>query len=104
MNAAQWWLGVPPAHVLELGVAPQAWDPFIDRVDEQALRTHFARLRSAIAGTVSAMPDHADYIARHACAGPVDGSARRGWMDYTALPPEMERLPTAADGCGPDRP
>jgi len=51
-----------------LGVEPRSWDPLIDRIDEQALRTHFARLRSAIAGTVAGMPDHADYIARHARA------------------------------------
>jgi len=51
-----------------LGVEPRSWDPFIDRIDEQALRTHFARLRSAIAGTVAGMPAHADYIARHARA------------------------------------
>ena len=63
-----------------LGVTPQTWDPFIDRIDEQALRAHFARLRSAIAGTVAAMPDHADYIARHACAEPPQGGepARKG--------------------------
>ena len=54
-----------------LGVTPQAWDPFIDRIDEQALRRHFARLRSAIAGTVDALPDHADYISRHAKALPI---------------------------------
>ena len=54
-----------------LGVMPGAWDPFIDRIDELALRTHFARLRSAIAGTVQNMPDHADYIARHVQALPI---------------------------------
>ena len=53
-----------------LGVEPRAWDPFIDRMDERALRAHFARLRSAIAGTVAAMPYHDDYIARHARAEP----------------------------------
>jgi tryptophan halogenase len=53
-----------------LGVEPQAWDPFIDRIDEQALRTHFARLRHAVAATVGGMPGHADYIARHARAEP----------------------------------
>jgi hypothetical protein len=54
-----------------LGVTPGAGDPFIDRIDEQALRTHFARLRSAIAGTVHAMPDHAEYIERYARALPI---------------------------------
>ena len=86
-----------------LGVVPQAWDPFVDRVDEQALRSHFARLRSAVAGTVAAMPDHADYIARHACAEPVNARAAQGRMDYTALQPEMERFPKMAGGSGVDR-
>ncbi len=54
-----------------LGVTPQAWSPFIDRIDEAALRAHFARLRQAIAGTVGAMPDHADYIASHCQALPI---------------------------------
>jgi glycine/D-amino acid oxidase-like deaminating enzyme len=54
-----------------LGVTPSTWDPFIDRIDEPALRAHFARLRNAIAGTVHAMPDHADYIASHAQALPI---------------------------------
>ena len=54
-----------------LGVTPQAWSPFIDRIDEAALRAHFARLRHAIAGTVGAMPDHADYIASHCQALPI---------------------------------
>ena len=76
-----------------LGVEPRAWDPFIDRMDERALRSHFARLRSAIAGTVAAMPDHADYIARHARAEPVAET-----MDYTAPPSAVERLPTTAGG------
>jgi Tryptophan halogenase len=76
-----------------LGVEPRAWDPFIDRMDERTLRTHFARLRSAIAGTVAAMPDHADYIARHARAEPVAATT-----DDAALPLAVERLPTSAGG------
>lgn len=47
-----------------LGVMPASGDPFVDLVDESALRTHFVRLRQAIAGTVQAMPGHADYLAR----------------------------------------
>jgi tryptophan halogenase len=76
-----------------LGVTPQAWDPLIDRVDEQALRTHFARLRSAIAGTVARMPDHADYIARHARADAPAAPAGSAQMAYTADRRELEPIP-----------
>jgi hypothetical protein len=69
-----------------LGVEPQAWDPFINRIDERALRTHFARLRSAIAGTVAAMPDHADYIARHACAAPAGPPAEAAVANQKPVP------------------
>jgi tryptophan halogenase len=86
-----------------LGATPAAWDPFIDRIDEQALRTHFARLRSAIAGTVSGMPDHADYIARHARAEPADARPAAAGRDGAAPRPVMERLPTAAPGEAADR-
>ena len=51
-----------------LGVVPRSLDPFVERVDAQQLRMHYARLRTAIANTVAGMPDHADYIARHARA------------------------------------
>jgi tryptophan halogenase len=54
-----------------LGVSPLTWDPFIDRIDEEQLRTHFVRLRTTIARTVAAMPDHGDYIAQHVKADPV---------------------------------
>ncbi|MFL6624995.1 MAG: tryptophan halogenase family protein [Vitreoscilla sp.] len=76
-----------------LGVEPQAWDPFIDRIDEPALRAHFARLHGAIAGTVAAMPDHADYIARHARAEPPQATAAPRGMACAAPPPEAEPLP-----------
>lgn len=51
-----------------LGLAPQAYDPLVDLIDEDALRSHFTRLRTAIAQTVTGMPDHADYIDRYAKA------------------------------------
>ena len=54
-----------------LGAMPASHDPFADRVDEAQLRTHFIRLRAAISHTVAAMPDHGDYIARHARAAPL---------------------------------
>ena len=76
-----------------LGVVPGAWDPFIDRIDEQALRTHFARLRSAIAGTVAAMPDHADYIARLTNAGQAGHDAGSRTMAYTSRSQKIERRP-----------
>ncbi len=79
-----------------LGVTPQSWDPFIDRIDEQALRTHFARLRSAIAGTVATMPDHADYIARHARAEATRSAATPASATRTPPVPKMELLPSDA--------
>jgi hypothetical protein len=51
-----------------MGVVPRSHDPFVDTIDEQALRAHFGRLHEAIAGDVAAMPDHTDYIERHANA------------------------------------
>jgi hypothetical protein len=55
------------------GLQPLALDPFTDLVDEQMLRTHLARVRQAIAGTVAGMPDHAAFIERYAKAAPVPG-------------------------------
>ena len=80
-----------------LGVVPRTWDPFIDRIDEQALRTHFARLRSAIAGTVAAMPDHGDYVARLArgeAGGEAGGREAGSHAGSGAAPsPRAERPP-----------
>jgi tryptophan halogenase len=59
-----------------LGLQPQSHDPFVDRIDEQALRTHFQRLRSAIAQTVAAMPEHGEFIERYAKAEPVSSPAQ----------------------------
>ncbi len=58
---------------LGLGLRPARLDPFIDQVDEQALLTHFARVRQAIAGTVAAMPDHAAYLDQYMKADPPTG-------------------------------
>jgi tryptophan halogenase len=60
---------------LGLGLIPQGHDPLVDLIDETALRTHFTRVRAAIAGTVGRMPDHADYIARHVRADPIPMAA-----------------------------
>lgn len=57
--------------LLGLGALPASRDPGLDRFDEGQLRTHLARVRTAIAGTVAGMPDHGDYLARHACADPL---------------------------------
>ncbi len=50
--------------MLGLGIAPAGHDPMVEMIEEQALRTHFTRLREAIAGTVDGLPDHAEYIER----------------------------------------
>ena len=47
-----------------LGVSPRTYDPLIDLMDPQALRTHFERVRETIVRTVDAMPDHAGYVAK----------------------------------------
>ncbi|KQV51916.1 tryptophan halogenase [Pelomonas sp. Root1217] len=48
-----------------LGLRPESYDPFVDHIDAQALLQHFVRLRQAITQTVSGMPEHGDYVARH---------------------------------------
>jgi tryptophan halogenase len=58
--------------LMGLGVRPQAHDTFVDLIDEEKLRTHFARQRALIADIVSRMPDHGDYIERHVKAEPVE--------------------------------
>jgi hypothetical protein len=40
----------------------------VDQIDKEQLRSHFARIRALVMQTAQAMPDHADYIARHAKA------------------------------------
>jgi len=56
--------------LMGLGLRPEAYDPFVDHVDEAALVQHFARLRQAIQQTAAGMPDHDQYIARHVKAAP----------------------------------
>ena len=86
-----------------LGVTPAAWDPFIDRIDEQALRTHFARLRAAIAGTVAAMPDHADYVARLTRAEPAGRDLASQAMARAAPARKVERSPDPPDALAAHR-
>ena len=60
-----------PSHVsmlMGLGVVPKAYDPLIDLMDVRALQVHFHRLRDTMRRAVSAMPDHGDYIRKHAAA------------------------------------
>ena len=80
--------------MLGLGVMPQAHDPFVELIDEAALRTHFVRLRAAIAQTVAGMPDHADYIARHVLADAVRLPSAQG----TPVTIAAARLTSAATG------
>jgi hypothetical protein len=40
----------------------------VELVDEGTLRTHFARLRQAIAGTVAGVPLHTAFVERYAQA------------------------------------
>ena len=57
---------------LGLGVWPERDDPLLRQVDEQALRTHFQRLRTAISKTVDDMLDHGAFIDRHVRAAPME--------------------------------
>jgi tryptophan halogenase len=57
---------------LGLGCWPQRHDPLLAQVDEQALRTHFERLRTAISRTVDDMPDHGAFIEKHVRAAPME--------------------------------
>ena len=45
-----------------LGVSPETYDPLVDLMDGQALRTHFERVRESIEHAVGAMPAHAGYV------------------------------------------
>ncbi|MDV6332934.1 tryptophan halogenase family protein [Asticcacaulis sp. 201] len=55
-----------------LGVVPEAYDPFVDQIDQAQLRSHFARLHAVVHQTVASMPTHADYISQllASAAGP----------------------------------
>ena len=56
------------AIMMGLGVTPKAYDPFVDLMNVDHLRHHFANVHKAIALTVRGMPDHTEYIARHVAA------------------------------------
>ena len=46
-----------------LGVMPQRYDPFVDRVDETTVRQHMQGVHEAIRRTVSTAPSHNDFLA-----------------------------------------
>jgi len=48
-----------------LGVIPERYDPFVDLIPLNQLRTHFARIRQSVAQAVGTMPSMDDYIAAH---------------------------------------
>ena len=48
------------------GLVPRHWDVRADAAEPGALAAALDRLREQIAGSVAAMPDHADYLARRA--------------------------------------
>ncbi len=55
-----------------LGLVPQSYDPFVDRIDIDQLREHFGRIHQAIRHTAASAPSHDDYIAQHCrAASPV---------------------------------
>ena len=53
------------ALLMGLGCVPERIDPGTRLIDEQLLRTHFARVRQAIQMCAAEMPDHAAHIAQH---------------------------------------
>ena len=54
-----------------LGLTPRAYDPLADRIEAEAARTHFARIRESVARAVAAMPQAETYIERYLKAVPV---------------------------------
>ncbi len=62
--------------LMGLGVVPKRYDPLVDLMDLRQMQLHFAKLRESITQAVGAMPDHADYIARHVAAPPMPPMAQ----------------------------
>jgi tryptophan halogenase len=58
-----------------LGLTPKTYDPLIDLMDLQALRTHFDRVRDTISRAVQAMPDHGAYVSQLAAEPTLSGLA-----------------------------
>jgi tryptophan halogenase len=55
--------------LMGLGVVPKQDDPLIDAMQFEQLLAHFASRREIITQAVKAMPEHAQYLARH-CGAP----------------------------------
>jgi tryptophan halogenase len=54
-----------------LGLMPQAYDPFADRLEIAAVRTHFERIRDSVARAAAGMADAGAYIDSHLKADPI---------------------------------
>jgi len=55
------WVSV----LLGQNIRPQSYDPLVDSLNEQAVRSNLARLKSLIRRTAEAMPPHGAFIAQH---------------------------------------
>ena len=55
------WLAV----YLGQHIIPQSWDPQVDRVDTDAIRTQLAQIKSAIRQAAASMGDHAEYLSKY---------------------------------------
>jgi len=84
--AEQSWFSI----MAGLGLEPRTHDPFVALVDEGMLRTHFARLRQAIAGAVAGIPSHNDFVERYAEAAWSTTLGRAGTLP---LPVRSARRP-----------
>ncbi|MDI7776463.1 hypothetical protein [Asticcacaulis sp. EMRT-3] len=49
---------------------PQAYDPFVDLMEAEALRVHFERIRQSVAQAAATMPPMEAYIERFLKAEP----------------------------------
>lgn len=59
------WLAV----FLGQGVIPDAWDQRLEQVDEAGLREALTGIRQAVQSAAGAMPDHAEFLAKHCGRG-----------------------------------
>jgi tryptophan halogenase len=50
---------------------PQHYDPLVDTIDVETLKSHLARQRAAIRQCVNSMPTHSEFISRNCRADPV---------------------------------
>jgi tryptophan 7-halogenase len=51
------------------GITPSGYNPLADQLTDSDLASFLAATRQVVDGSVAAMPDHADFIARHCAAG-----------------------------------